>query len=107
MSTKKQPVRQASRVWGIIIPANWAIVEELLNFVRTLPKYYYILHDGDYTEDGELKKPHYHCLIDFGSSRNLSTVVGYFSSFSEFLKENSFERIISKVGSIRYLVHLG
>lgn len=100
--TKK---RIASRSWGLIVPLEWENLKDIISFVETLPLYYYILHDKDIADDGKLKKPHYHILIDFRSSRNLSTVVGYFSHF-ENLAENSFERIISKKASIRYLVHL-
>lgn len=100
-----QNKRIASRSWGLIVPLEWENSKEIISFVETLPLYYYILHDKDIDVEGKLKKPHYHILIDFRSSRNLSTVVNYFSHF-ENLQENSFERIISKKASIRYLVHL-
>ena len=32
------------------------------------------LHDSDLTEDGSLKKPHYHVVIDFGSKKSLHDI---------------------------------
>ena len=69
-----------------------------------------MLHDEDYqvdTETGEAtpKNAHYHVLMRFPNSRDLSTVQGYFKEF-EFLRPNSYEKVLNLHGSVRYLAHV-
>lgn len=97
----------SSRSWGVILPAEWANIDQILELVRSYSsKYYYILHDSDVDiETGELKKAHYHVIMSFKTPRKLGTVSNYFVNFKE-LQLNSFERIRNITGAKRYLIHL-
>ena len=97
----------SSRSWGVILPAEWANIEQILELVRSYSsKYYYILHDSDVDmETGELKKAHYHVIMTFKTPRKLGTVSNYFINFKE-LQLNSFEKIRNIDGAKRYLIHL-
>lgn len=69
-----------------------------------------MLHDQDYQIDEETgettpKNAHYHVLMRFSNSRDLSTVQGYFKEF-EFLRPNSYEKVLNLHGSVRYLAHV-
>ena len=113
---KNKPKKVQSRSYGLILPCEWDNHMQIVYKAKSLSKHYYwIKHDrdfyGDAAEDvdnphepGELKKPHIHLLMKFNSSRDLSTVQGYFMEF-ERLKENSFEVIRNIHGSERYLIH--
>jgi hypothetical protein len=94
-----------SRSWGIIIPCEWECYMAIVHKAKALAKYYYwIKHDSDFYEGGEIKKEHIHLLFTFNSSRDLSTVQNYFTDFKE-LKENSYEKINNIHGAKRYLIH--
>lgn len=97
----------SARSWGFILPAEWPNVDEILKLARELAvKHYYILHDSDVDlETGELKKAHYHVIMNFKTPRNLKTVSNYFSAYEQF-KPNSFEKIRNISGAKRYLIHL-
>lgn len=51
-------------------------INVVLQNLESFPQYAYCLHDLDVDEDGngEFQKPHYHCLIRYGSSRESTTV---------------------------------
>lgn len=75
---------------------------DLLKVVESFPEYAYILHDMDVKiETGEMKKPHYHCVIRTNPSL-LSTIQNKFKGLSSQFIEVSHEF----KWCIRYLVHL-
>lgn len=75
---------------------------DLLKVVESFPEYAYILHDMDVKiETGEMKKPHYHCVIRTNPSL-LSTIQNKFKGLSLQFIEVSHEF----KWCIRYLVHL-
>jgi len=99
-----------SRSWQIVLPMDFPYVE-IANKVRLVSKkYYFIKHDRDIDDFGVPKKEHWHFLFTFANSRDLSTVKNYFSEFVKeggepYLLDNSFEKIISIIGSKKYLTH--
>lgn len=75
---------------------------DLLKVVESFSEYAYILHDMDVKiETGEMKKPHYHCVIRTNPSL-LSTIQNKFKGLSSQFIEVSHEF----KWCIRYLVHL-
>lgn len=62
-----------------------------------------ILHDRDLSENGELKKPHYHFLISFKNARSEEAI----RKFVVTLGGNAYcEQVYSKKAYARYLLHL-
>lgn len=75
--------------------------DSLLKVVESFPEYAYILHDNDVIpETGELKKPHYHCVVRTSPSL-LSTILNKFDGLSANFVEVSHEF----KWCIRYLCH--
>jgi len=94
-----------SRTWGIIIPDEWPDKDQILETCKKISqRYYIILHNQDWTDDGEEKKLHWHVLMKFTSARQLGTVANYFNDYPS-LKKNSYEKIANIDGAKRYLVH--
>jgi len=99
-----------SRSWQIVLPMDFPYVEIAAKIRLISKKYYFIKHDRDIDDFGVPKKEHWHYLFTFTNSRDLSTVKNYFTEFVKdnkepYLLENSFEKIISIVGSKKYLCH--
>lgn len=64
----------------------------------------YILHDSDYTEDGEVKKAHYHVICKKGSGVNLTTIINRYGKLG--VLANHIYIITSYKQQLRYLLHL-
>jgi len=109
---KNKEKKITSRSWQIVLPMDFPYVE-IATKVRTISKkYYFIKHDRDIDDFGVPKKEHWHFLFTFTNSRDLSTVKNYFAEFVKedgepYLLDNSFEKILSIVGSKKYLTHFG
>jgi hypothetical protein len=72
-----------SRSWKLVIPFDWANLEGIKSVGRKVSRnFYYIMHDKDVNELGEPVKNHWHLLLSFSSSRDLSTVRNYFFDYS-------------------------
>lgn len=69
---------------------------------KSTKKYFFILHDQDLDEDGNLKKPHYHVYQNFGkASIKIESVAKWFG-----IQENYVERVKGRmVDVIRYYTH--
>ena len=69
---------------------------------KSIKKYFFILHDQDLDEAGNLKKPHYHVYLNFGkASIKIESVAKWFG-----IKENYVERVKGRmVDVIRYYTH--
>lgn len=59
------------------------------------------LHDSDVTDDGNPKKPHYHILFHFSTTKSFSQVKEEFSIFGGV----GCEEVKNWIGYFRYLVH--
>lgn len=76
--------------------------DSLLKIVETFPEYAYILHDMDVKQEtGELKKPHYHCVVRTNPSL-FSTILNKFPGLTSNFIEVSHEF----KWCLRYLLHL-
>lgn len=73
---------------------------EALRRIERSYDYAYILHDRDYTEDGEIKKPHYHVLVRFGQARWSSAICTELG-----IKENYIEKPRNFKNALLYLIH--
>jgi len=78
-------------------PDNW---RQLLSELK-VPAIISPLHDRDTTEDGEIKKPHFHVLIMYDSVKSLEQAKEDISSFSGV----GCEVVRSIRGYARYLIH--
>lgn len=60
------------------------------------------LHDSDYTEDGEIKKAHYHNIILFSSLKSRDQI----DTICSLLGINHWEVVHDLRGALRYMCHL-
>lgn len=110
-STKKAPVGFTkdgrTRNWSFLVYEEWVSDgwEKLLNELK-VPWCHSPLHDRDINPDtGEVKKPHYHCVILFDGSKSQKQV-------HDLLKSSLSERCPLPIpthsvrGSVRYFCHL-
>lgn len=87
----------------ILYPDDPSHVACLDWIIENIEYYAYILHDNDFNENGEIKKPHYHIVIKFDDNEKYSI-----SSLSKLLKIEP--QYISKttksyINGLRYLIH--
>jgi len=74
-----------SRSWQIIIPTGWDNLEFIKERCKAIARnYYFIQHDHDVNELCEPVKPHWHLLLSFATSRELSTMQNYFREWGDF-----------------------
>lgn len=66
------------------------------------------LHDSDFSDDGNLKKPHWHIILVFDSLKSISQVKDLLSGVSQGLSVSfvGCEIVNSLVSYARYLCHL-
>lgn len=91
-----------SRYFGFILyPDDVNFVDRM----KVISEYEYImmLHDRDFTEDGEPKKPHYHCVVQFTDAKTISSVAKRFN-----LSENQIQVFTKEKGKTLdgYLVYM-
>lgn len=76
-------------------------IENVINtFADVITSYAYILHDRDYNDLGELKKPHYHLIMTFSKPMNTCTLLKAFNV-------GVYKKIRNMNGCIQYLIHKG
>lgn len=107
MSSAKQ-----TREWHLVIMQETETgklsIEELEKSINIYASYYFIiLHDKDTSEEGEIKKEHYHIVM---KTRKRITLGGLLKEMSALLRINitaiNAKETINEVASIRYLLHL-
>lgn len=87
----------------IAYPESCNIVEALETLKKNyvIEKLAYILHDKDVTEDGEIKKEHYHIYVSFKNKASVCAVATIFKTAS-----NNVTAVRNFIGLIRYYRHL-
>lgn len=108
----RQPPRERNRrgrFFSLITYANANDIEKVAQIHAEQIRYYcYILHDQDKKDDGTLKEPHYHILIDTYNANTESAIVKWFA----WCADNNGEHVntLCEVGQDRaylcdYLTH--
>ncbi len=95
---------EKTRNWvGIGYPES--LPEDWLDKLKSLHIKTFIspLHDSDVTEEGELKKPHYHIMLMYDNTVTFSNAT---SDFLFFGVDTLIKSVRSKSGMSRYLCHL-
>ncbi len=92
-----------SLTWAFIIypesmPENWLSILRDTHIIGAVSP----LHDKDITEDGEIKKPHYHVLLKYPSKKSIQQV---YSLCFKLGSRVSPEAVESFDGYLRYLIH--
>jgi hypothetical protein len=75
-------------------------VRDVIEILRPY-KWAYIKHDKDFTEEGELKKAHWHLLLSFETKKSLSLIAKVLQ-----IEENLIECVNNYKSLERYLIHL-
>lgn len=73
----------------------------VLHRVKNLYRYAFCLHDRDLDEDGNKKKPHYHCIVMENRQRALSSLAKELK-----IEENYINKVGNLVFALRYLTHM-
>lgn len=96
-----KPSPPQARMWEVILYPDDINTPEALAQLRQIPNVAYILHDKDKHDDGQPKKPHYHCLKIFNSP----TTQGSFERLIPNINSNQFRKVASQDGALLYLTH--
>lgn len=68
--------------------------------------FYYIIHDKDTLENGELKRPHLHLILDFQKHRSIESVITTLSSALNISSNRiGVIAIMDMASMVRYLTH--
>lgn len=99
-----------SKNFATLCYSESSVLEDIVSSLNSLHISYLIspLHNGDYDDDGFLKKPHWHIVLVFDSLKSLSQVKDLLSEASKNLLTSfvGCEIINSLVSYARYLCHL-
>lgn len=95
----KQPYKRG-RNWAVVVypesaPENW------VDLVRQEPVAISPLHDKDFNEDGERKKPHYHVIFAYKGYKSFEQI----DEIARLLHAPVPQRVNSLTGQTRYLTH--
>lgn len=91
-----------SRLWNVLLYLDDPSHVQALDLIRSGFNYVSILHDKDVDENGDLKKPHIHCILKFAQARWNTALADELG-----IKVNYFEKTGSWEGSAKYLLHDG
>lgn len=80
-------------------PAQW---EKIINFAKEFDEWYYIFHDKDLDDAGELKKKHIHCVVYDKAGTSLGMWV---ARWADIVPANFVDRVLWKQNTLRYLTH--
>lgn len=96
----KQPYKRG-RNWAIVgyldsLPDNWKTI------LSSEPVAISPLHDKDTNADGEIKKAHYHIVLNYKGNKSFEQI----DEIARLLKSPIPQRINSLTGAVRYLTHM-
>jgi Plasmid replication protein len=98
-----EPKETRTKTWTLVIypestPANWRdVIDE-----HHIPWFESPLHDRDLTATGEVKKPHWHILLMFGTLKSYDQV----KELTEALNGPRPEKCHDARALVRYMAHL-
>lgn len=75
--------------------------EEEIKTIKSAYKFAYILHDKDTDENGEIKKPHWHIIVEYKNARGLTSIAKALN-----VEMNLVKIVKSKRAMLRYLLHV-
>lgn len=76
-------------------------IENIIKLNSNIRKYAYILHDKDLDDNGDLKKPHYHVVLEYEKSTQKEYIAKNFGISSELINPCK-----NKIGYIIYMSHI-
>lgn len=79
-------------------PSNWFEILDSFHMCFAVSP----LHEFDVDENGELKKPHYHCILNFDDVKSFEQI----KAISDLLCSPFPVPCIHLGGSVRYLIHM-
>lgn len=89
-----------SRNFNLVLYPEDNTHRNALEIIKRKYNHAYILHDKDYDENGELKKPHYHVVITFPNARYQLSIASELQIDANYLEKTS-----SLESSLLYLIH--
>ena len=93
---------ERSITWALVLyPSEDPKHKFALDFIKkNYSKYAYIKHDKDILDTGELKKEHYHIIIQFSNYRWRNAIAEELS-----ITPNYLEKVRNVENSLKYLIH--
>lgn len=93
-------INKRSRLFALLLYEEDESHKKAIQYIKNNYDYAMILHNQDCTEDGEIKKEHYHVVIRFRNARTIRCV------FMELgIEPNYIQVCRSFDGAVRYLIH--
>lgn len=90
------------RVGGILYPQEDITHKQALETIHQSGyDYAYIKHDKDKDDDGNIKKEHYHFILEFSNPRYINAVCDELGITSNYIRP-----IRNKRGMLAYMIHL-
>ncbi len=94
----------------IIYPADGWSEEKIVDVVNaraSIKEWAFILHNSDVEDNGEPKKPHYHCYLNFGSTNcTVEHIAKWFNTTPNMVQYIKAKKN-GKYYAIRYFLHIG
>lgn len=93
---------ERSTNWALVLyPSEDSTHKKALDYIiNNYSKYAYIKHDSDLLDNGDLKKEHYHVVIQFTNYRWRNAVADELQ-----ITPNYLEKIRNLENSLKYLIH--
>ena len=89
-----------SRWFGLLLYPDDEKYSFYINYITSTYDYIYILHDKDLDDNGSLKKPHVHCVINVSNAKWNTAL-----SESITIPLNYIQKIRNIENSLDYLIH--
>lgn len=96
----KQPYKRG-RNWRIVAYPE-SLPEDWKDIIRQEPVAISPLHDKDVNPDGEIKKAHYHLVLNYKGNKSFEQI----DEIARALRAPVPQRASSLTGSVRYLTHM-
>ncbi len=85
----------------VLYPDDETHVNALLYVQEFIDKYAFILHDKDYNEKGEIKKAHYHVILNLSNAKSISALAKELNIGANYITPTKK----SYINGLRYLIH--
>lgn len=83
---------------------DYSQLKSRIESLNNLNKYAYTLHDKDIADNGELKKPHFHCVITFHNNNTFECIAKTLKIETQYVNKIKAK---TSIPAFRYLIHFG
>lgn len=93
---------------AVLEVSDYYDIDKLSAILNALCSYYaFILHDSDFNDSGELKRPHFHLVMKLRKRTRFQTLLNELSNLLDIpLNTIQLDKVINFGLSVQYLIHL-